>query len=410
MAGKSGLRADLGWHAGMAWVRLPPDHEFSNADSVAKPVGRAPPGALPAAVLAQPPALNSHEVHPDGTLTLRYYAPSAKAVGVRMDYARQDVPLAKGADGVWTLTTAPLQPALHSYTLVSDGTPVLDPNNASVELNYAFLDNEVTVPGPPQLWDPGDVPHGVVHHHIYKTAVLKGLPDAIEDYYVYTPPGYDAAAGKTYPVLYLLHGWAAAAKAWTDSGKANLILDHLIAERKAVPMIVVMPLGYGDLGFVTHGFGVWNDEKKIGDNLALFSKALLSEIVPQVEGAYRVSARREDRAIAGLSMGGGESLSIGLTHPEMFAWIGGFSSAVVFDRFDDEFPGLDGKQPPSLLWVACGTEDELIKPERAFVAWLKSKGFNPVAVETPGIHNWPVWRDNLIHFAPLLFRGAGSQP
>jgi enterochelin esterase-like enzyme len=294
--------------------------------------------------------------------------------------------------------------------LVSDGTPVLDPGNPAVESSYAYFNNEVTVPGPPQPWDPGDVPHGVVHHHIYKTAVLEGLPGGIEDYYVYTPPGYDATAGKSYPVLYLLHGWSANAGAWTHSGNANLILDNLIAEQKALPMIVVMPLGYGDLGFVTSGFGVWNDEEKVKNNLALFSKALLTEILPQVEGSYRASARRGDRAIAGLSMGGGESLIIGLNHPDLFAWVGGFSSAVAFAQPDAVFPGLDAKRPPSLVWVSCGTEDGLIKVNRTFVAWLKSKALNPVAVETPGIHNWPVWRDNLIHFAPLLFRGPESHP
>jgi enterochelin esterase-like enzyme len=365
---------------------------------------------LPAAILAQQPALNSHEVHPDGTLTLRYYAPSAQNVSVRLDYDLNPLPMSKGADGVWTLTTAPLQPALHMYTLVSDGTSVLDPFNSSVEASYVYLDDEVTVPGPPQLWDPGDVPHGVVHHHIYKTGVLKGLPGDLEEYYVYTPPGYDPAAGKSYPVLYLLHGWGEAANGWTRSGQANFILDHLIAEGKAAPMIVVMPLGYGDLSFVTSGFGVWNDDEKVASNVGLFSKALLSEILPQVEGGYRASARREDRAIAGLSMGGGQSLTIGLNHPEAFAWVGGFSSAVKPSRADAVFPGLDAKRSPSLLWISCGTADVLIKPNRDFVAWLKSKALNPIAVETPGIHNWPVWRDNLIHFAPLLFHGAGSPP
>jgi enterochelin esterase-like enzyme len=364
--------------------------------------------ALPAAALAQQPALNSHEVNPDGTLTLRYYAPSAQKVDVRLDYNLNGLPMSKGADGVWTLTTGPLQPALHTYTLVSDGTPVLDPYNSSVEPSYGYLDDEVTVPGAPQLWDPADVPHGVVHHHIYKSAVLKGLPGNDEDYYVYTPPGYDAAAGKPYPVLYLLHGWAGLAGSWTHSGQANLIMDNLIARQTALPMVLVMPLGYGDLAFATSGFGVWSDKEAVGNNLALFGKALLSEIIPQVEGGYRVSARREDRAIAGLSMGGGESLTIGLNHPETFAWVGGFSSAVDTSQADGVFPGLDAKRSPSLLWISCGTSDGLIKPNRDFVAWLRSKALNPVAVETPGIHNWPVWRDNLIHFAPLLFRGAGS--
>jgi len=285
-----------------------------------------------------------------------------------------------------------------------DGTPVLDPRNPSVDPNYTFLTNEVTVPGPPQLWDLSDVPHGVVHHHTYRSAVLQGLPGAFEDYYVYTPPGYDARAGKSYPVLYLLHGWSSAADSWTHQGKANLILDNLIAQGKAVPMILVMPLGYGDLGFVTGGFGQWNDESKVGNNLRLFSNALLAEIMPQVEAGYRASARREERAIAGLSMGGGESLAIGLNHPDTFGWVGGFSSALVYAHFDGVFPNLDPRSAPRLLWVSCGAEDDLIQTNRLFVAWLRTKALEPMGIETPGIHNWPVWRDNLVHFVPLLFR------
>jgi enterochelin esterase family protein len=282
----------------------------------------------------------------------------------------------------------------------------MDPLNGAVDPSFVFSANEVTVPGAPQLWDMADVPHGVVHHHVYRSAVLQGLPGGFEDYYVYTPPGYDGTAGKRYPVLYLLHGWSAGADSWTHEVQANLILDNLIAQAKAVPMIVVMPLGYGDLSFVTRGFAQWQDEARIGNNLRLFSKALLSEIIPQVEGAYRVSATREDRAIAGLSMGGGQSLVIALNRPDEFAWVGGFSSAVLYKQFDGVFPNLDPKAAPKLLWVSCGTEDNLIQPNRLFVAWLRTKGFQPMVVETPGIHNWPVWRDNLIHFAPLLFREA----
>jgi enterochelin esterase family protein len=185
-----------------------------------------------------------------------------------------------------------------------------------------------------------------------------------------------------------------------------VILDNLIAQGKARPMVVVMPLGYGDMGFVTGGSDLWNEPSRVADNLGRFRDALLGEIMPQVERGYRVSAGRRDRAIAGLSMGGGESLVIGLNHLDLFAWIGGFSAAVLYSDLDAPLPavGSPGVAQPRLLLVACGTEDDLIAPNRRFVAWLRSKGLEPTAVETPGIHNWPVWRDNLIHFAPLLFR------
>jgi enterochelin esterase family protein len=364
---------------------------------------------LPLHAAAQQPSLNSHEVNADRSVTFRYYAPTAQKVLIALDYDHHPIAMAKGADGVWTYTTGPLQPAPHTYDLQVDGTYVLDPLNPSVDENYSFLTNEVTVPGPPQLWDVADVPHGVVHHHAYKTALIKNLPDSLEDYYVYTPPGYNASARKSYPVLYLLHGWSSPANAWLRQGKANLILDNLIAQGKVLPMIVVMPLGYGDLHFVTGGFQ-WVNESTVSDNLNRFSDALLKEIVPQVEAAYRAAPRRSDRAIAGLSMGGGESLVIALNHPDVFAWVGGFSSAVIYDKFEGVFPSLDPKAAPRLLWVACGTEDDLIKNNRRFEAWLKTRGLQPTVVETPGIHNWPVWRDNLIHFAPLLFRDGPAAP
>ena len=361
--------------------------------------------ALNLAAQAQQPSINSHQVNADGSVTLRYYAPTAAKVVVSLDYDHNHlIPLTKGADGVWTLTTGPLQPALHIYGFEVDGTPILDPLNLSVDPSYTYLSNLVTVPGPPQLWDLADVPHGVVHHHSYRSGAIQGLPSGTEDYFVYTPPGYDATQKKRYPVLYLLHGWSGNAESWIHDGQANLILDNLIAKGRASPMIVVMPLGYGDLSFVTGGFGGWNDESKIGHNLQLFGTALLTEILPRVEAQYRASARRDDRAITGLSMGGGESLVLGLNHPETFGWVGGFSSALLYEHLDSVFPGLDPKAAPKLLWVACGAQDGLVDYNRTFEAWLGTKGFHATAVEMPGIHNWPVWRDNLIHFAPLLFR------
>jgi enterochelin esterase-like enzyme len=356
---------------------------------------------------AQVANLKSDEVNADLSITFRYFAPAAHAVTLALDYDHHPLPLKKGDDGVWSYTTGPLQAAVHMYAFTVDGVDVLDPLNPSVDHNLVFLTNKVRVLKPtPQPWDVTDVPHGVVHHHMYRSGVILGLKDGMEDFYVYTPPGYEASGTKRYPVLYLLHGWSSLADAWLEGGQVNLILDNLIAQGKALPMLVVMPLGYGDMTFVTNGPDQWNHEERVAQNLGLFSQALLSEIKPRIESDYRVLANRENRAIAGMSMGGGESFVIGLNHLDLFAWVGGFSSAVLYDQFETAFPALDPRQGggPSLLWVACGTEDQLIGPNRKFVAWLKSKSFQPTVVETPGIHNWPVWRDNLIHFAPLLFR------
>jgi enterochelin esterase family protein len=360
-------------------------------------------GILGANGASQQTDLKSHEVHPDGSLTVRYFAPTAAAVTMSLDYDHHDLTMTKDGDGVWSITTGPLAAALHMYGLTVDGVAVLDPLNTGVDVTINYKSNTVWVKGPDkQPWDETGVPHGVVHHHVYRTAAAQGLPDGLEDYYVYTPPGYDASAATPYPVLYLLHGWSALANCWIDDGQANVILDNLIAQGSAKPMVVVMPLGYGDWTFVTGGFGNWSHGENITRNMDLFSKTLLSEILPQVEAGYRVSREPDGRAIAGLSMGGGQSLVIGLGHPDLFGWVGGFSSAVIYPHFDGVIAGMGPK--PRLLWVACGTSDDLIAPNRNFVAWLKSKGQEPVAVETPGIHNWPVWRDNLIHFAPLLFR------
>jgi enterochelin esterase family protein len=357
------------------------------------------------------PDFDSHQVNADGSVTFRYYAPQAGAVTMSLDYDHTPLPFKKGADGVWTFTTGPLQPALHIYGLAEDGVAVMDPLNDDVEVNYNFKSNYVRVKGTtPQLWDVSDVGHGTVHHHVLPTTLIKGLPDGLEDFYVYTPPGYDPTAPKRYPVLYLLHGWSGTAEDWISAGQANVILDNLIAQQKAVPMIVVMPLGYGDMAFVKD-FGVWNDPAAVANNIGQFRKALV-DIEKTVEGAYRTLPDRDHRAIAGLSMGGGESLVIGLNHPDEFGWIGGFSSAVVYDTFDGVFPNLGSLKanPPKLLWIACGTEDQLISYNRKFEAWLGTMGVKATAVETPGIHNWPVWRDNLIHFAPLLFRQAPDVP
>jgi enterochelin esterase-like enzyme len=351
-----------------------------------------------------PAALPSHEVHSDRSVTLRLYAPGATTVSVGVDYDRP-LPMEKGRDGVWIYTTPPLVPALHMYGFIRDGVAILDPQNPAVDPCLRLLTNEVTVPGPPQVWDLADVPHGVVHRHLYRTAVIEGLPAGIETYYVYTPPGYESGGARRYPVVYLLHGWTHVAESWMQCGQANLILDNLAAQGRIAPMIVVMPLNYGDMDFVL-GADQWDDPSKVARNLGLFETALFKEIIPQVETLYRVSGRRADRAIAGLSMGGGQSLVIGLNHPETFGWVGGFSAAVGYPDYEPVFAHMNPRQAPAILWVSCATGDGGFPNTQRYVAWLRSKGMAPMAVETPGVHNWAVWRDNLSQFAPLLFKPA----
>jgi enterochelin esterase family protein len=311
-------------------------------------------------------------------------------------------PMQKDDQGVWSLTAAPLQPDFYGYSFVADGVGLIDPSNPLMKPNLLHTQSQVHVPGPASLpWEVGDVPHGLVHHHFYKSGVVGDQ----RDFYVYTPPGYDPRAKRSYPALYLLHGYSDDASGWTAAGRANVILDNLIAQGKARPMIIVMPLGYGAPEIVApepRGFAP--ELRK--QNFDRFSQALIAEVIPQVETSYRVSGDRNSRAIAGLSMGGAESLLTGLNNLDKFAWVGAFSSGGITEDFEAEFPGLDAKANEKLrvLWIACGTDDGLIALNRKARAWLDSKGVHNTGIETPGGHAWMVWRRNLADFGGLLFR------
>ena len=364
-----------------------------------------PLSLLLAAATAQPPAPHPSEpqVNPDHTVTFRFTDRNATKVEVAIDLSRTPFPMTRDATGLWTYTTAPLTPEIYSYHFEVDGKPVLDATNPRVAGNYVGSANSFLVPGDtPQPWEPTDIPHGEIHAHRFTTKVVAGLERNQDEFYVYTPPNYNPKSNVRYPVLYLLHGWSDFASGWAAVGRANLILDSLIAQGKARPMILVMPLGYGDTSFVLNGYDVWHDGTAIDHNVDLFQRSLLQEIVPQVESEYNVLPGRENRAIAGLSMGGLESLSVGLANPNLFAWIGGFSAAV---HMFHPILGVDPKTADlRLLWIACGTSDDLIKPNRRLIADLSAKGFPVTPIETPGLHTWLVWRDNLVHFLPLLFQ------
>jgi enterochelin esterase family protein len=390
--------------------------ESPNAERTAKAMNRTPllfPVLFLVASLvlgwAQPPQrpqplppLISPEVHPDNRVTFRFRAPNAKEVLLARE-GTLPAPMQKDAQGVWSVTTEALEPDFYGYAFEVDGVRLLDPSNHLMKPNLLNTQSVVHVPGPASLlWEVNDVPHGTIHHHFYKS----GIVGDDRDFYVYTPPAYNPKAKKLYPALYLLHGFSDDASAWTAVGRAHVILDNLIARGKAMPMIVVMPLGYGAPEIVSQGFGAFRDTNLRQRNFQKFREALLNEIVPQVEAAYRVSKDRQSRAIAGLSMGGAESLLTGLNALDRFAWIGAFSSGGVSEDFNADFPGLDSKANGQLrlLWIACGTDDHLIDINRKFRDWLKSKGIQHRDIETPGAHTWMVWRRNLVSFASLLFQ------
>jgi len=351
-----------------------------------------------------PPALLTPEVHSDDSVTFRFRAPNAQEVSIRREGVPDSLPMQKDENGVWTANTAPLPPDYYGYSIMVDGQRTIDPYNPLLQPNLLSTENMVHVQGPPSLpWELNDGPHGEIHHHFYRSAVANDD----RDYYVYTPPSYNPAAKTMYPVLYLLHGYSDDASGWTAVGRANVILDNLIAQGKAKPMIVVMPLGYGTMEMVRVGWGGISNHPEVREqNLQKFREALLTEVMPKVEAEYRVNQDRNDRAIAGLSMGGTESLLTGLNHLDKFAWVGAFSAGGLPDPLEKDFPGLDAKANPQLkvLWIACGTEDRLITANRNLREWLKQKGINHTDIETPGMHTWMVWRRNLAQFAPLLFR------
>lgn len=347
--------------------------------------------------------IQSPQVHPDRTVTFRLMAPLAQSVEVRLDDAADTkaIAMAKDATGLWAVTSKPLTADVYSYSFLVDTMAVIDPNVHEFVPNHFEQGGLFTIPGSPaQPWELTEVPHGEVRHRFYVSKIVGDQ----RDLYVYTPPGFDPKGNTRYPVLYLLHGYSDMADAWTTMGKANFILDNLIAQGKAKPMIVVMPLGYGAPEILENG---WKDRdpEQWQHNMDRFVEALLAEVIPQIEQGYPVIADRQSRAVAGLSMGGGETVLAGLKHPDLFAWIAPMSAAILGDP-DKMFPALDVKEASKvkLLWIACGKQDDLLKDNRKLKAWLTAKGIKFTDVETDGAHTWQVWRRNLVELVPLLFR------
>ena len=391
------------------------------------------------------PAIKSPEVSTDSRLTARLRAPNAQQVS--LTGFGQPIPMQKNDQGVWSATTDVLKPDVYMYQFSVDGMTINDPANPNLATSFGTGGRSVvTIPGP-VAWAPvAGVAKGAVSRHAYHSDVAGDD----RDFYVYTPAGYDPKRKEPYPVLYLLHGLGDDAQSWLTQGNANVVLDNLIAQGKAKPMIMVNPLGYGHAG---GGQGA-------PDMLVHFADALLNEVMPRVEKEYNVAKDRDHRAIAGLSMGGAEATFTGLNHLDKFAYIGSFSGAYVM------WPGANGRgggppaagasggmgagrgAPPAmaagapggsggggrgrgqqtlnpaiidnnfgtltskinsqvkLLWIVCGTADSLIGVNRQFKGWLKTKDIKFTEQEVPDMaHVWPLWRQNLTDLAPMLFAG-----
>jgi enterochelin esterase family protein len=354
---------------------------------------------LPVSLFSQ--RLVSPEILQNHQAVFRFYAPNAREIKLRLE-GEGSLAMVKDPGGVWSVTSDTLQPDIYTYHFVVDGISMPDPNNPLLKYNLLNTESEVDIPGPSSLpWMVNDVPHGQVHRHFYRSRIVGDS----RDFYVYTPPAYQPQSKEKYPVLYLLHGYSDDATAWINVGRANFILDNLIAQGKAKPMIVVMPLGYGNWQLINNGWSGLSDTSVWDSSFDKFRESLLQELIPEVEKNYQVIKDKNARAIAGLSMGGAQSLIFGLNAPEMFTWIGAYSTGGLRGSFDYRFPKVnkDINKQLHLLWIACGKKDGLIRINRDLVSWLKKKEIKCTWTETEGEHSFRVWRRYLAEFLPLLF-------
>jgi enterochelin esterase-like enzyme len=341
--------------------------------------------------------IRSPEVGADRRVTFRLLAPKASEVAVSGEFQKGSQNLTKDEKGVWSVTVGPVDPEIYYYNFTIDGVKTIDPNNPNVKTGSTpgTISSVLEVRGEAAAFYDGQaVPHGEIRTHWYHSKSLETLRRLT----VYTPPGYDQNPQGRYPVLYLFHGANADETAWTRLGHVNLILDNLLAAGKAKPFLVVMPFGYG----VPPGTGG-------SDNTEAFSRDLIQDVIPFVQAHYRAYTDRDRRAIAGLSMGGGESLGIGLNHLDLFSYVGGFSAALRPAEFEKTFAAVvkdpkDTNERLHLLWVGCGNSDSLFATAKSFSEFLDQKKVKHTFRETEGAHTWMVWRRYLNEFAPLLFR------
>ena len=360
-----------------------------------------------------PPRFVSPEVTAEKKIAFRIHAPKAQEVRLSSsdlpDLGR-GVEMTKGENGVWEATVGPVPPGAYRYNFSVDGLSVIDPRNPITSESNANTWSLVYVPGS-ETFDLKDVPHGAVAEVTYHSKTL----DKFRRLHVYTPPGYEKGS-ETYPVFYLLHGAFDGDNSWSTVGRAGFILDNLIAAGKAKPMVVVMPTGHtGPFSFGPPGAG-GGFEKQMSDFVDDFTK----EIRPLVEKTYRVGSDRANRAIAGLSMGGAQTLNIAFTQPEDYGYVGVFSSGIFgiaggpnaepSTKWEDDHRSVldsaNTRKGLNLVWFGCGNEDFLVETANKTVEMLKGHGIDVTYKRTGGGHTWSNWRDYLAEFAPLLFTDA----
>jgi len=361
-------------------------------------------------------------VQEDNRVTFSLYAPDADDVKITGEWMKGygaftfengvikrgpivSEQLVKDDSGFWTITLGPLQPDSYGYNYVLDGVVVTDPNNVVVKRDGVSLLSVIFIPGKEsELIEVRDVPHGSLNRVWYDSPTLGSYRRML----VYTPPGYENSKEK-YPVLYLLHGGSIDEEGWTTMGKAHLILDNLIAEGKARPMIIVMPNGYANQVAAPGEAPVPKKTPPpagMSFSYGLFEKSLVNDIIPFIESSYRVYDDKDNRAVTGLSMGGMHSFNITLNNPDLFSYIGVFSAGVrnPTPEIESQLETLKANNP-KLYWVGCGVTDLLAYPStQTLVELLKKHDMKFVYRESEGAHTWFTWRVYLPEFASLLFK------
>jgi enterochelin esterase family protein len=374
-------------------------------------VAQAPPPAAAPAVpksragrANRAPQKPTYVVHSDRTVSFELRAPSANTVKLSGDFLQSAQDMKKAEDGTWSITVGPLNPAVYSYRFNVDGVSNIDPENPMIQLGDRSASSMFEVPGEkPAPYEVQPVPHGTVHINFYQSKTVGALRSIL----VYTPPGYEDSKAKL-PVLYLLHGSGDTESGWMTIGRANLILDNLIAEGKAKPMIVVMPYGRPAGAVQLVAKKAPDPQAAPQDPTAVFGKDLLEDVIPYVEKLYRVSAKADDRALAGLSMGGGQTLQIGLSHLDTFHYIGAFSAAArgnAEETYKDFLadPAVANKKL-KLFYIACGKTDSLYAPAQAFDEVLNKHQIKHTFVASEEGHVWRNWRNYLAEFSSQLFK------
>jgi enterochelin esterase family protein len=343
----------------------------------------------------------SPEIHPDRTVTFRLFAPKASEVVLMgspgiLEVIKKPLPLKRDDKGVWSLTVGPLAAGFYTYGYAIDGgLRMPDPANPNLELRRWGPTSLFIVPGTEKaVFEDRRVPHGAVHVEFYDSPHL----DTRRMVYVYTPPGYEKSKQK-YPVLYLLHGNGQIEASWVWTGRANVIMDNLLADGKIKPMVVVMPYGHVPREIKTAA----PPTGPPANDPAAIEKELIAAVKPLVESKYRVLTDRNHRAIAGLSMGAAQSLAIGLHNVDQFAYIAAFSGSGNRAEWEKADAGMLN-QKLKVLWLGCGTDDFAYTGVKALADLLTKKNVKHVWNESGGGHSWPNWQVYLSQYAPLLFQ------